>query len=193
MDTTAPRLIGLYSPAPQMGKSTVSHFVTKGLGYHNVKFAEPVKRITAVYLAEIGIPEDRLDDYIEGHLKNHALGEFGFDHLSSRKIQQVTGTEAGRKALDPNLWITIAGRKVRKIIDEGGRVIIDDLRFPNEYDLIKAMGGECWCIYNPRVPIPVSSHPSEGLLANHAFDRALINDGSLSDLHRSISEAITRF
>jgi hypothetical protein len=191
--TKTPNLIGLYSPASKMGKSTTSQFLCEGLGFSLVKFAGPVKAVTAVFLMEMGVPEDQLDAYLEGHLKEAPLGDFGFDHLSSRRIQQVMGTEAGRKALDTNLWITIAGRKVRKLLDQGKRVVIDDMRFPNEYDLVKAMGGECWCVYNPRVEIPVSDHPSEGLLANHAFDRALINGGTIEDLEGQITEAITRF
>jgi hypothetical protein len=191
--TKPPSIIGLYSPAPQMGKSTVSRFLTEGLGYTLVKFAGPVKAVAAVFLTEMGVPEDMLHDYIEGHLKEEALGAYGFDSLTSRRIQQVMGTEAGRKALDANLWTTIAGRKIRKIVDAGGRVIIDDMRFPNEYDLIKAMGGECWCVFNPRVDIPVTSHPSEGLLANHAFDQAMINEGTIEDLQVQVSGAVTRF
>jgi hypothetical protein len=188
-----PNLIGLYSPAPQMGKSTTSQFLTEGLGFSLVKFAGPVKAVTAVFLTEMGVPEPWLPDFLEGHLKEASLADYGFEALTSRKIQQVMGTEAGRKALDANLWTTIAARKVRKILDAGGRVVIDDMRFPNEYDLIKAMGGETWCIYNPRVEIAVSDHPSEGLLDNHAFNKALINDATLEALHEQISEAVTRF
>lgn len=193
MVSRAPNLIGLYSPASRMGKSTASQFLIEGLGFSLVKFAGPVKAVTAVFLQEMGVPEDQLPDYLEGHLKEAPLGEFGFDSLSSRRIQQVMGTEAGRKSLDTNLWITIAGRKVRKMLDAGQRVIIDDLRFPNEYDLVKAMGGETWCVYNPRVEIPVSDHPSEGLLSNHAFDRALINDGTIAELEQQVLGALTRF
>lgn len=193
MVSKTPNLIGLYSPASRMGKSTASQFLIEGLGFTLVKFAGPVKAVTGVFLTEMGVPEDQLHDYLEGHLKEAPLGEYGFDELSSRRIQQVMGTEAGRKSLDTNLWITIAGRKVRKLLDQGKRVIIDDMRFPNEYDLIKAMGGETWCVYNPRVEITVSDHPSEGLLSNHAFDRALINEGTIADLEQQVLEAVTRF
>lgn len=193
MVSKPPSLIGLYSPAPQMGKSTVSRLLVEGLGYTLVKFAAPVKAVTAVFLTEMGVPEDLIPDYLEGHLKEEPLGEYGFDQLTSRKIQQVMGTEAGRKALDTNLWVTIAGRKVRRLLDQGKRVVIDDMRFPNEYDQIKTVGGEVWCVFNPRVEIPVSTHPSEGLLANHAFDEALINDGTIEELEVQVSEAVTRF
>lgn len=176
-----------------MGKSTTSQFLAEGLGFTSVKFAGPVKAVTAAYLTEMGVPEDLIPDYLDGHLKEESLGDYGFDALTSRKIQQVTGTEAGRKALDPNFWTTLAARKIRKLLDAGQRVVVDDMRFPNEYDLIKAMGGECWCIYNPRVSIPVGQHVSEGQLDNHAFNRALINEGSLEALHEQVSGAVIRF
>lgn len=193
MVSKAPTLIGLYSPAARMGKSTVSQFLTEGLGFSLVKFASPVKEITKAFLSSMGVPSEDLEMYIEGRLKEAPLTEFGFDNISSRRIQQVVGTEAGRQHLDNNLWITIAARKVRKALDDGLRVVIDDMRFPNEYDLVKTMGGECWCIYNPHVEIQVSDHPSEGLLSNHAFNQAIINDSTIEKLQEVVSAAITRF
>lgn len=193
MATNFPSLIAFYSPAPQMGKSTATKFLIEGLGYTLVKFAAPVKELSAAILTQMGVPEDEVPAFIDGHRKEESLAGYGFDHLTSRYIQQVVGTELGREKLDPNLWTTLAGRKVRRLLDKGERVVMDDMRFPNEYDMVKQMGGECWCIYNPRVPIPVSDHPSEGLLSNHSFNVALINDGTIEDLERQILNRITRF
>lgn len=193
MDPKNPALIAFYSPAAQMGKSTATRLLTEGLGYRNVKFADPLKAMTRCFLDQIGVPADQIEDFVEGHRKEEPLTEFGFDHLTTRKIMQTLGKEWGRDQIDTNLWTTIAARKARAVISEGGRVVIDDLRFPNEYDLVRNMGGEAWCIYNPRVAIPVSGHQSEGLLDNHAFDKALINDGGLEDLEQTVVEAVTRF
>lgn len=193
MVSKTPALIAFYSPAPQMGKTTATQLLIKGLGFHLVKFAAPVKAVTSVFLREMGIAEEEIPAFIDGHRKEESLAPFGFEKLTSRVIQQVVGTEAGREGLDPNLWTTIAGRKVRRLLDKGERVVVDDMRFPNEYDMVKQMGGECWCIYNPRVPIPVSDHPSEGLLSNHSFNVALINDGTVEDLHREVLRHVTRF
>lgn len=193
MTKSTPSLIAFYSPAPQMGKSTATKLLTEGLGYSLIKFADPVKAVSSILLKEMGVSEDDLPDFIEGHRKEETLEAFGFENLSSRVVQQVIGTEAGRNGLDAHLWTTIAGRKVRQLLDKGERVVIDDMRFPNEYDMVKQMGGECWCIYNPRVPIPVSTHPSEGLLSEHSFNVALINEGTVEDLHREILRHVTRF
>lgn len=193
MDTKNPSLIAFYSPAARMGKSTATRFLTEGLGFSNVKFADPLKAMTRCFLEQIGVPKDQIEDFVEGHRKEEPLTEFGFDNLTTRKIMQTLGVEWGRTQIDPNVWTTIAARKARKIMKDGKRVVIDDLRFPNEYDLVKSMGGEAWCIYNPRVELPVSGHPSEGLLSNHAFDKALINDQTIEDLEASVSEAVTRF
>lgn len=193
MAAKTPALIAFYSPAPQMGKSTATRLLTEGLGYRLVKFAGPVKNIAAAFLTELGVSEEEIEAFLEGHRKEETLEGYGFEKLTSRRIQQVIGTEAGRDALDPNIWTTIAGRKVRRLLDQGERVVIDDMRFPNEYDTVKQMGGECWCVYNPRVPIPVSDHPSEGLLSEHSFNEALINDGTVEDLEQEILRRITRF
>ncbi|WP_313196198.1 hypothetical protein [Shinella zoogloeoides] len=193
MDTKNPSLIAFYSPAAQMGKSTATRLLKEGLGYRNVKFADPLKAMTRCFLEQIGVPPDQLEDFVEGHRKEEPLTEYGFDGLTTRKIMQTLGKEWGRDQIDPNLWTTIAARKARSIMSDGDRVVIDDMRFPNEYDLVKNMGGEAWCVYNPRVEIPVSGHQSEGLLANHAFDKALINDGTIEDLEKAVVGAVTRF
>ncbi len=193
MGTKAPALVALYSPAPQMGKTTTTGLLSEGLGYVNIKFAAGLKAMTKAFLREIGVPEDQLDLYVEGPLKEEPLSAYGFDHITTRYVMQTLGKEWGRDCIDTNLWTTIAGRKARKVMDEGGRVVIDDMRYPNEYDLVRTMGGETWCVYNPRVEMQTTGHQSEGLLANHAFDQALINDGTIEGLEVQVSAAVTRF
>ena len=57
----------------------------------------------------------------------------------------------------------------------GLTVLIDDMRFPNEYHLIKELGGECWLIKRPG-NATTTSHPSEGGLDGYSFDRVLNNN-----------------
>ncbi|MBN9346622.1 MAG: hypothetical protein J0I48_10560 [Devosia sp.] len=187
-----PSLIALYSPAPQMGKSTATQLLTEGLGYKLVKFAAPGKAMVNIFLAQLGVDPHLRELMIEGNLKEKTLEDFGFEKLTPRYIMQTIGSEWGRGCIDTNLWTTIAARKVRKLLDAGLRVVIDDMRFPNELDLVRSMGGECWCILRPEVAY-TGEHKSEGLLDRHPFDRMLVNDGTLDQFNERLLEAITRF
>lgn len=74
-----------------------------------------------------------------------------------------------------------AEKRIREFQLLGRSVVIDDVRFPNEADLIRSLGGELWHIERPTAEL-TTSHASEGSLADYSFDRYLLNDSSLSDL-----------
>ncbi|RWE37469.1 hypothetical protein [Mesorhizobium sp.] len=188
MAKSLPPLIALYSPAAQMGKGETAKALTDLFDYTLVKFAAPLKNIVAIMLAEMGVLTSDLHDYLEGAKKNVPLADFGFPNLTSRILQQTCGSEWGRDSLDRALWVKIALRKVQQIVSAGGRAVIDDMRFPNEYDAVEAFGGERWHIFRPRDSEPTNGHPSEGQLDHYKFHHSLINDGSIADLRLAISE-----
>jgi hypothetical protein len=66
-------------------------------------------------------------------------------------------------------------------IKEGERIVIPDVRFPNEAKMIEAQDGEVWRI-NRHNHSAVNDHVSERAMDNHMFKRVLYNDGSLDDL-----------
>jgi hypothetical protein len=64
-------------------------------------------------------------------------------------------------------------------------VVVDDVRFPNEAQLIKSMGGQLWRIERPGLT-DATGHSSEGGLADWEFDRVIVNDGTVEDLVRDL-------
>jgi hypothetical protein len=70
-------------------------------------------------------------------------------------------------------------------------VVFDDCRFPDEADFVRRLGGELWRIERPGTERQ-TEHASEGGLDDYPlFDRRLINDGSLLDLHERVNQLIT--
>jgi hypothetical protein len=61
------------------------------------------------------------------------------------------------------------------------RIVIPDVRFPNEARMIENQDGEVWRI-NRHNHGAVNDHISERALDNHMFKRVLYNDGTLDDL-----------
>jgi hypothetical protein len=170
------RLIGLYSPNAQSGKSTVAS-VLNDRGFWTVKFAAPLKDMLRTLYASIGMPAPTIERYIEGDLKENIVPGLG---ITSRHLMVTLGTNWGRE-LDPNFWVKAAEAKVVGLHNAYTDVVIDDMRFPNEYRMIKRLGGQVVRITRPILRAS-SDSVCEGLLDHMTFDREIENSGTLEQL-----------
>lgn len=118
------------------GKSTASKYLIEKHGYQLVKFAGPLKDM----LRAIGLSEAQ----IEGGLKEEPCE--WLQGATPRHAMQTLGTQWGRACIGPSFWIELWVRRVNLIIAEGGRVVVDDCRFPNEADEVRKLGGVVWKI-----------------------------------------------
>lgn len=98
-----------------------------------------------------------------------------------RRLLQRLGTEAGRNTLWDSIWVDAALKDYKP----GDRLVVPDMRFPNEFDAIKAHGGKTWRVNREGV-VPANSHASEIALDNHKFDVVINNSGSLDRLHNIV-------
>ena len=170
-----PYLIGLYSPAPGCGKTTVADLLIE---HQRVSFAAPLKRAVCNMLHELGLP-----DFTYAYTDKEAIiPELG---VSARHMMQTLGTEWGRACVHPDFWVMIARAKTQRIINDGVSVVIDDVRFPNEAAMVFELGGELWRIDRPGVSYD-GSHESEGGLEDITPDRVIVNDGTIAQLKEKI-------
>ena len=172
---TLPRLIGLYSPAPGCGKSTVADLFIER---ERVSFAAPLKRAVWNMLNDLGLEGLRYA-YAD---KEAIIPEIG---VSARHMMQTLGTEWGRACIHPDFWVMIARAKAERILADGRSVVIDDVRFTNEAAMIRDLDGELWRIERPGV-IYSGDHSSEGGLEGITPDRVIVNDGSIDQLKEKI-------
>jgi hypothetical protein len=173
------KIIGLYSPAPQSGKSTVASELEKR-GYVIVPFAETLKLMLIPMLESLGYDKYGAN-YLVCQAKQVVVGDAG---VSVRHMLQTLGTEWGRQCIHPEIWVRCwKGRALRH-----AAVVADDVRFPNEAAMIKLLGGEMWRIDRPDVPRE-HGHASEGSLEDYnQFDQFLVNDGTIDDLISKLRE-----
>lgn len=171
------KIIALYSPAAQSGKSTIAHALN-GLGYRTIKFAGILKDMIRTMLHGAGIPLDVVERMVEGDLKEQPIKFPNGRTVTPRVLMQTLGTEWGR-GINPDLWADLTISKASKA---AGKVIIDDMRFPNEFEAVKAAGGITIMVTRPGVVRPANCHPSEGQLDNHPFDYHVVNDGTVDKL-----------
>ena len=65
-------------------------------------------------------------------------------------------------------------------------VTFDDVRFPNEAEMIRRLGGELWLVDRPGV-VYEGSHASEGALIDVLPDSVINNSGDLEQLREVVS------
>ena len=124
------RLIGLVGKAGS-GKDTLADEIAAD-GWEKVAFADSLKRMCIDYL---GLSHD--DAYTqEGKMRmNPHRG------MTNRTILQKVGTDAMRNGFDKDVWVKILQIRIRRMLDEGRKVVITDCRFDNEAQMVEDMGG----------------------------------------------------
>lgn len=179
---TEQMIIGLYSPAQQSGKSTVAGYLTREYGFETRGFSLALKRMVIDLMNSAGITPEQIGFYMDRG-KEDPIPELGDN--SFRMLCQTIGTDWGRTLVDKDLWVKIVVSNPQR----PDLLVIDDVRFPNEYEAIRAEGGQVWKVYRPGV-VPISDHPSEGLLEGFEFDATIENGGTISDLERAAEVAL---
>ncbi|ARO29934.1 deoxynucleoside monophosphate kinase protein [Rhizobium sp. NXC14] len=173
------KLIALYSDAAGSGKSEVAKVLIQH-GFANEKFAGPLKNMARGLLGSMGFEDTTVERMIEGDLKEAVIP--GFKTVTPRQIMQTLGTDWGREAIDQDLWTKVAAAKIEGLRDKGIDVVVDDLRFPNEYDLITSLGGTLVKVVRPD-PSREAGGAYEGRLKDHLFHHVIHNTGTLRDLY----------
>lgn len=155
------------------GKTTAA-IELKGCGFHNVKFAAGLKAM----LGCLGLT----GDHLEGKLKEEPCGLL--DGRTPRHAMQTLGGEWGRDMISPNLWINHWKRTVNSY-GLHTPICVDDLRYPNEQDAIREMGGEI--VYIERGLDRSSTHSSEDL-SHIKSDYIIINSDTMEVFMNSVRQ-----
>lgn len=124
-EDAAPLVIGLAGPAG-VGKSAAADYLVECVPqYDRASFADPLKAMLAEGLQLTA-------DQLYGGAKQQVDSRY---ECTPRHIMQTLGTEWGRRLIHPDVWVlAMAGRVA------GRRVIIDDVRFPNEAAFVRERG-----------------------------------------------------
>ncbi len=168
------RVLGLSGWA-RSGKDSVAEFLEERCGYTKMSFAQPMKDALVTLNPMIDVLDSRVN------LKT-ALGGMDWDYLKSvsteiRPLLQRLGTEVGRQMFDENFWVDLA----LKQIPDGAKVVFADVRFPNEAEAVRKLGGQVWRIERDGYG-PANDHISEHALNKYDFDQRIYNDKDLESL-----------
>jgi len=168
------------------GKDTVYQILYEEITIADVErvaFADKLKESAA---AALGIPVEVLE-YLKGEEEWHYRADDGSwrpqgyaRSFNMRTFLQRYGTEAHRDVFGQDFWIDSA---LPPDLDHTGRiVVVTDMRFPNEMERVKDLGGYCVYVFRPQGENKAHKHPSEQDLPKREFDWTISNDGSLDHL-----------
>ena len=189
-----PLLIGLAGPA-HSGKDTLARYLVCRYGFTRMAFADLLKRM--LLALELG-PE-----YTDGPGKEAIIPWLG---CSYRRLCQTLGTEWGRDSICSDLWVKLLDRQIDRLEHSNAmavdrrhpyhmRIVISDVRFPNEAEYIRDRG-YLWHIRRPGHPGLqgwAREHPSERPITPRPDDLQLVNrENELTALFARIDEAMSR-
>lgn len=179
-----PRLIGLAGRAGT-GKSTIARLLCEQHAFVEIALADPIKRALA---AMLDLPRAYLDDPATKETPIAWLR-----NTTPRRLMQTLGTGWGRQIIADDLWLILARRRIERLTAQAERqhiagIVISDLRFANESDLVRALGGTVWHIVRPAPP--VEAHSSEAGITAQPGDRTCDNTGDLDQLETTLDHLL---
>lgn len=167
-------LVGLIGKK-RSGKDTFAVTLTEHRGFERFAFADPLK--AAVYsvnpiVCDGGLVK-RLRDVVDRHGWEEAK-----ENREVRRLLQEYGVSI--REIQPGFWVDAT---MRPALDALGtsRVVVTDVRFPNEVEAIKVAGGSIVRITRPGL-VSDDQHVSETALDDYVADHTVVNDGTLIDL-----------
>lgn len=180
-------LIGLSGYA-RSGKDEAAKVLVERFGFTRVAFADKLRKVlyalNPMVKEKSWVQECRDAPHCGPHVKSEkvhvqsVIDVYGWNGYKEteygdeiRRLLQRLGTEAGRNLLGDNIWVDAAltGHA------PGAKIVVTDVRFPNEAQAIKDLGGIIVRVSRPGVKA-VNAHPSETSLDDWPFDYSLENN-----------------
>lgn len=171
-----------------------------GMGCGKSTALETIKSYTdrTVVLVKFAQPIYDMQEMLYGRISSVIKRDASF--VKDRKLLQWLGTEWGR-GLDQDLWIKLWAAGVEQAREQhpGCVVVCDDIRFDNEAEVFKRMGGTIIKIESARATDRITTangltnHASEAGIKLDYVDFIIENNGTLDEYKDSLRTAFKEF
>lgn len=179
------------------GKGTVADILCENHNFEKISFADKLKDAVALMF-------DWDRDMLEGETTESRYWREQPDdfwtketgrQITPRLVLQEFGTDCMRNGFYDGVWVSFVKKKVSDNPDKN--FVIPDVRFENEVDVIKTMGGKVWCVKRGPDPMwfrqyqdlgiePTDVHPSEWRWARSPIEHNIYNEGTIEDLKSQV-------
>lgn len=172
-----------FSGKSKSGKTTAANFLTANFNVIRRGFADGLRSVVANLFS---LDSKTLQDY-----KDHPLPRL---QRTPRDILIEVG--ARMRQVDPDVWFKMWERDLAVVTDQFPQinVAVDDLRFRNEFDLLRQKGAVL--IRINRAVHAVTDEPSEVDLDGYAeegkFDYVIDNTGGLQEFYEKVSGVVSQ-
>ena len=171
------QIVGLTGVKRSGKDSAAEALVLSNLQFHRFAFADKLRLILKdVY----GLTDDQVSGPED--VREAVIPEWG---KSGRKMLQLLGTEVGR-ALHVDTWVRYIRRAIEPHLEAGYNVVLSDVRYPNEAQLVYDLGGQ---MYRMRRTAAEKGHSDTHTSETSLWDfqaEDIWNDGTLAELHEQI-------
>lgn len=176
-----PQIIGI-TGRKHNGKDTVGNYLVDHYGYKRIAFADKIKEACILIF---GLSREQVFDE---NLKEVVDDFWG---VSPRTLLQYVGTDLLRNQLkqimphiDNNIWVKAVHKQ---IMDEwksnpGQKFVVTDIRFENELQIIKELGGVTVRVTRPTIE-NTDTHSSETQISQFDVEYDLLNDTTIENLY----------
>lgn len=167
------------------GKDTIGDILVEKHGFTKFAFADKLRDVVYEFNPMVGIEGEPYEGGLTEIGVKDVIDRYGWDGYKEteygpiiRTYLQRMGTEVGREMISDTIWVD-------ELAKVSGRIVVTDMRFPNEYDKVKSLGGHVWRVERPNTK-PANPHRSEIAIDDKEFDYILHNDAEVNDLARSV-------
>jgi Deoxynucleotide monophosphate kinase len=131
-----------------------------------------------------------------------STGQVTTHELSGREYLQFLGTEGGRQTFGDTFWIDQVLPRPNFAHPEAVDLMlkamhgsipvlaITDIRFDNEAQRVRDVGGEIWEVVRPSFGESADTHVSEAGVSRDLIDRTIVNDSDLDTLAWHVDQAL---
>ena len=189
------------------GKGTVGDILVENYGFTKLSFADKLKDgVATVFNWDRAMLEG---DTVESREWRETQDDFWTREtgrtITPRLVLQEFGTDCMRNGFYDGIWVSMVKQKI--INNPDTEFVIPDVRFRNEQNVIRDLGGEIWQVKRGDDPewfgsAILDNHNDSNLMSaydihaseykwidtNDKFDSILYNDGTIEDLKSQVED-----
>lgn len=172
-----------FSGKATSGKTAAAIYLQDRLGG-----PEKAQRLSFAYELKVRAEEDFGEYFDPSDLTNNKTRLLNISGRATTIRQLLIDIGMMYRNIDKDFWLKRLTKRASVCANENQFALIDDMRFPNEYDTLKKMGAVLIRIERPGIQL--INDESETSLDNHQFDHTITNDGTLEQYYAAIENAV---